>query len=480
MQALPKQFLISAQDLPVPEGWASTAFGPLIVKSAPELPITHFTEAGGRTVGLLLGWAVFAGSVVGNGYFSLPHSVMLDGFLDAACGRFICLFERDGDTFIIGDAGGLLSLVYSPEHKVACSTSTALQRAFPLEAEPEITAQFDLRSRHGWIPFGLTAWKSLYRLLPDHAVRISSWQAERVRDYPAPSENRSDAGAAIAKIAELVADNVNGFLAMGGSAAHITAGRDSRMSLACARPYAGRLTLETIRAPGDGAMIDVLVGQRLAKIAGIKHRAIDLEDASEEEKAAWLERTGYSVNDSVVGLVRTVEKHDQGHPVLTGTGGEVGRAFYWQDGDMAEHTIAPEALVTRLGFTATPVLVQAATQWLNTTPHQTLTQLLDIAYIEQRLGCWAGPSVYGHRIPVPTFSPFNTRDIYRLMLSLPADYRYAQRLCDDLVRHAWPALAGLQYNRAPGLLKLRFLKSELKRLLPASLKSRLKRILSPR
>ncbi|WP_308910194.1 hypothetical protein [Pseudokordiimonas caeni] len=472
--------MIAARRHPAPEGWGSQAYGGLTIVSAPELPVTWLTGPDRGKVGLLLGWAVFAGQALQNGQFSLPPGASLEDFLDRTCGRFMCLFEQDGDIFIIGDAGGLLSLVYSPEHKIACSSVTLMQRVVDLDAAPEIAEQFDLRNRQGWIPFGLTAWKAVHRLLPDHALRISTWQAERVRDFPAPTADKSDIGATITKIADLVADNVKGFLDMGGTAAHITAGRDSRMSLACAHPHAAQLTLETIRAPGDGAMIDVLVGQRLAKIAGIKHRAIDLEESSVEEKAAWLERTGYSVNDSVVGLVRTVEKHDQGLPVLTGTGGEVGRAFYWQESDLAERTISPDALITRLGFTATPALVTAAIQWLNTTPHQNLTQLLDIAYIEQRLGCWAGPSVYGHRIPVPTFSPFNARNIYRLMLSLPADYRYTQRLCDDLVAHAWPALASLEYNRAPGLLKLRFLKSELKRLLPASLKSSLKRILSSR
>jgi len=100
------------------------------------------------------------------------------------------------------------------------------------------------------------------------------------------------------------------------------------------------------------------------------------------------------------------------------------------------------------------ILVKEAANWLKELPTANLLEKLDLFYLEQRLGCWAGPSMYG---PVGSrflAYAFNSRQIYDKMLSLPADYRRAGRLSKDLIRLKWPELLEFPFNEPLGLLKL--------------------------
>jgi hypothetical protein len=108
----------------------------------------------------------------------------------------------------------------------------------------------------------------------------------------------------------------------------------------------------------------------------------------------------------------------------------------------------------RFSFPAVDILVKGASNWLSELPTANLLEKLDLFYLEQRLGCWAGPSMYG---PVGSrflAYVFNSRQIYKKMLSLPADYRREGRLSKDLIRLKWPELLEFPFNEPLGLLKL--------------------------
>lgn len=72
-------------------------------------------------------------------------------------------------------------------------------------------------------------------------------------------------------------------------------------------------------------------------------------------------------------------------------------------------------------------------------------------YWEHRVGCWAGPHLYGVAPTAVPVVPFVHRDVVDSMLRLPAEYRLQSRLADDLVRREWPDLDRVVYQRRPGL-----------------------------
>jgi hypothetical protein len=77
--------------------------------------------------------------------------------------------------------------------------------------------------------------------------------------------------------------------------------------------------------------------------------------------------------------------------------------------------------------------------------------VLDLLYVEQQLGCWAGPQQYGGQAPVKSAPPFCDRRLFDLMLSLPCEYRFAQRLAPDLIAKLWPELLMIPFNQDIGL-----------------------------
>ena len=70
--------------------------------------------------------------------------------------------------------------------------------------------------------------------------------------------------------------------------------------------------------------------------------------------------------------------------------------------------------------------------------------------IEQRLGCWGGPSYYGH-INQIRLAPLADRNIFELMLALQKEYRYAGYMPRDVIGSLWPELLTLPFNEPIGL-----------------------------
>jgi hypothetical protein len=99
---------------------------------------------------------------------------------------------------------------------------------------------------------------------------------------------------------------------------------------------------------------------------------------------------------------------------------------------------------------------------------------LDLSKIETIYGCWWAVAGYGHDLSVPTISPFFSRRMIDLILSLPLDYRREKGFLKDYMNALWPELMQLPINRAAGLARLRFLKTELRSRLPNSVKRALK------
>jgi hypothetical protein len=76
-------------------------------------------------------------------------------------------------------------------------------------------------------------------------------------------------------------------------------------------------------------------------------------------------------------------------------GGETGRAFYWSVREPEE--VRPEDLLRRCEAPVIPATLEAAQRWLDTLPafmRNSPGDILDLAYVEQRLGCWEANSRY--------------------------------------------------------------------------------------
>jgi hypothetical protein len=469
----PKQWLIARE---APAGFAVAAeIAGWRVMRAEGVPLISVIDAGGASAGLIIGWLIRDGAWIGDGEtLRLGPGESLDAALERACGRFVWIRpEGDGAHFGL-DAGGLLPAVWSPALGAVASTPAMLGKIGRIDPDPALEAVFDFPRRRGFFPFGLTPWRGVSRLLPNHELDLARMEAVRVRPagptQPLPDDERSLA-AACAEILDLVRGTVEAIVRRDGGVLYLSGGHDSRMVLAACRAVRDDLICETIGARGA---LEVAVAKQVADCAGARHERLDLIPASDAEIAAWLERTGRCIYDPVTRLVATAVRYDRGGHPMTGSCAEILRGSNWDAADLADDSVDLPLLLERVRMPPEGGIAEAGARWLAGLPPLPRTALLDIAKIEIIYGCWAGPSVYGHPIPRPSMHPFNIRRIYDLSAALPPRAKLGGEVYRAYMAAAWPALLQPPVNRAAGLNRLRFLKDELKRLAPKKLKLLLK------
>lgn len=391
-----KQFLFTDQDVLVPPHWESRQTGRWTLYSCPELPVSEIAN------GFLVGWKV--------------------GHL----GRYVEI-EVTGDDFRLRmDDCGFMSVVYSPEEGVACSTSGLI-------AAPD-GFRYDIPAKDYYYPFGLTGKEGIHRLLPNH--ELVNFEARRYRN---PTLQRQGDDRELAqRIADRLRHNVELICSRGKAEIDLTAGKDSRMVLAAAKNVLDRVTLVTTALPT--AAMDCAIASKLARRFGLRHEVRAFLQPTAEDLEQWQKDVGYCVAGGTWRAVTNSKNAPRDVIRVKGLCGEIGRGYWWSD-DMPS---IPE-LLRVMGLPADPAVVAAGERWLSGV-EGTPEQKLDLAYIEQRLGCWAGPALYGHHFHTVTMSPFNDIQLIEWMQQLSPDYRKAEKLAGDVVRRLWPELLKVPIN----------------------------------
>jgi hypothetical protein len=472
---LPKQFIISSSRHQTPHDWLRTLANGLFIERSPDVPLVS-VYIGSTRVAWFLGW--FSD---GARFFATDHSVHLDNLQDIdalterAAGRFVVVRPCADGISVRTDAVGLLPVVVDLLHRTVASSPAALALAYPQAVSNERRDAVVRADKTTWYPFGLTPYANVERLLPNQHVVLPDGAI-----YTTPRRAMSStahAGRVTASIFATTVGHIRALAAAGPIDAHLTAGYDSRMVLAATIAANVASDLVTFSLPNGVSGLDISTATRLASIANLKHRIVLFSSVSVAERQDWLWRTGNCVDDTVTDLCTTVRLNDTGRFTLTGSVGEVGRAFYWQHGDMDAESISAAELIDRLGFRASRLLMDRADRWLTSFSGSfQRPDILDWAYIDHRLCGWAGPSSVGHLVDKPTISPFNSNYTLSQMLSLPYDYRYLGSFSEAFIRLGSADLLSLPFNRGVGLRRLRHPRAELKALLPKPAIAKLKRL----
>jgi hypothetical protein len=224
------------------------------------------------------------------------------------------------------------------------------------------------------------------------------------------------------------------------------------MVLACARRHVRDMVFVTNESHNPEIHVDLQASRYLARRFGLKHIVRQREEASREELAEWFEQVGRTNAGAALLGVRMTNQYDPTRARLSGQGGEVGRAYYWRlrDPEDPQH-FSPDLLLNRMSLPANAALIQAAAAWIDGLPQGVDARtLLDLLYIEQRMGCWAGPARYGGRSAHMVFWPVDHRLIIRCMLQLPKEYARSEKLAEDVIRLEWPELLCIPFNEAFG------------------------------
>lgn len=427
-----------------------------VLETGADLPVHEVRDADGRACGRLVGHplqflpeggAALVGSVLQlNAVLVADADRFVEDAFRELAGRFLWVFEADGVARVYPDCAGQIPCVFDPESGVVGSSAHALldDAAYEERFDRGLYDRVGIDGL-GWFPGGVTAHAGLTRLLPNHYLDLADFTVHR--HWPrGPWREGSDPDAEARDLAELVRAQVGALVAYPERrvAQALTAGRETRMLLGCAREVAGLIDLVTVSA-GGSHQTDTVMARRIAAAEGLSHRELPRATASAAERANYLRRGGHCIADANARYFPSVRPIADSHVFVGGAGGEIGRGFFWRQGDTRETRLDGAGLMNRFGLPPEPRLIAAMEVWLAGLDGFDSLQILDLAYIEQRMGPWAGPQFCCDPTLV-RFAPLLSRRTAELMLGLPENWKRGEGMADAILQATWPELLRFPFN----------------------------------
>lgn len=434
---------------PVP---GARIFGPFSLEIGPDIGCFPVSDADGQDLGWLIGFPMdLAQGKIVDGPVQLRQSLSgdKDAFAETVLsglgGRFLWCAVLDGHARIYLDSSGLVPCVFDSNAQMAGSTAHALldEDSYQARFDKARFDHFDV-ARAGWFPAGLTAHQGVERLLPNHYLDLQSWQVKR--HWPSTSFDTPDTPQAIvAELIERIQDQFKALIAGDKTVVlTLTAGRDTRILLACARPFLGQIRFATVVGEDQHA-VDTVMARKIAAEYKLDFIELPRTRATQEAHDIYIRRGAHCVGDANAWYFPSVAPIARDHILVGGAGGEIGRAFYWRGSDRPDTELTATGLTGRMGFAQSPELTKRLESWLREVNEADMLRQLDLAYVEQRMGPW-GAAQFCNDPTIVRMPLFVTRRITELLLSLPEDWKRQEMLADEVMRQAWPELVRYKFN----------------------------------
>lgn len=459
------QFVLCQSLSNIPESWSRRTIGSWHLGFHSTLSVLDILGSDSTVIGWLLGYPIDSEAQLVREEVRFSFS---PGASDAAeqfetalytyGGRFAAILVSPQSTRFYVDPCGSLAAVFCREQQTVASTSTLIPYSEASKDNQELIDQVMIPGTDNWYPFGLTSRYGVERVMPNHYLDLNSWEV--IRHWPQEEiVTLTDAGAAVSEFVSLVKNNISAIAGHTPCHMELTAGRDTRILLACAREQIKNISFFTFVIPGRQGKIDCPVTAKIVKRFGLNHIFLPLEQASEDEWNEFLYRTGHAVEGRAVHFLRMYNRLDRQRPVLRGVGGEIGRGFHWPQGTTESSPVSASDILVHTGRLSHiwehKEVETRAQQWLDGLPLANSLTIWGLLYHEQYNGCWMGPKEYGYvNNNMFRIWALCQRRIIEIMLSLPTGYRRDNKLPIDIMKREWPELLRFPMNWHIGMKRV--------------------------
>lgn len=369
--------------------------------------------------------------------------------VDGLHGNWILITRKPLPRRLYTDFGCSLALVYSPDLQRAGSSALHVLGEARFEADlnhGRVERLVRAEGEHGWIAGTLTAHNGLWRLLPNHYLDLESFTAHRY--WP-----RDDFafGMDFEEAAQICAQDIRGFVEAAAQqyrlGLSLTAGYDSRIVLSGgARVPPERLHPYTFRVPG--LSVDTVTAPELCRRLGLSHEFLEILFSDEAGKAWWDRMVGYSVREVNRNTFPTLlgVKADL---TLSGIYGETGRIYLYRK-DAAIINSQPvnlESLLRRMALPRDPELLENLAGWIKPLMHLPSSVILDLAYVELRVGSWAVGQSPAQKAFSSVMMPLAQRRVQAAMIAVDPVRRGNGPLFHRIGTINWPEAMEIPINR---------------------------------
>jgi len=472
----PGQFVLTRAEVPLPEGWLSEKTGSWILARHPSLPRIRLVDDGGRGVGWFLGFPIDSGGVLlaDGSEVRLPWAPggfdgAVEAFVYGFGGRFLAAFVEGERKRIYLDPLGSLSFVFCAHQEIVASTPGLIPLDERTGDHVDLARDLGIPHTNAKYPLETTPRKNVERCIPNHYLDLENWT--RVRHWPGePLREEESVGETAVAVAAIVKRQIAAVVSRTPTYLRLTSGGDSRMLLSCSKAVADRLVLFTVPVKGDGARVDVDIARRIAKRFGLRHFVPEFRESNREDLEEFMDRIGYSTGE-LRGWESTsmFRQADPAYAQLDGALGALDRGQYYSPDDTADARIAPERLMKQCcQGPCTERTLPALRRWLDAAPPGMDTfRLLDLFFVEQEMGAWAGILPYAEGgDPGFILYPMCHREIVTRMMTLPTEYkrngflnyerprRGTPPFMREIISREWPELLEWPFNTPMGMTKI--------------------------
>lgn len=457
-------FLLTAAEHPVPvRHWRRTRIGPVHLSHDPRTPLA-IARSGPEWVALL-GRAIDLetwesdGPAVAEALLRARLSgreSMLER-IDMLSGRFAVFDGDDRSAHVQTDAAGMRGVFYRQGETFPCVASHAGLVAEVTGAGPSAFPDPELLRREHTayaLPGVATTFENVAMLTPNTELDCREGRVRRV--FPRTSQERRSTDEVIDALLPLLQGQLRVLTEREQLEVSLTAGLDSRTTLALTKPFTERLTYFTYDALGGrgpsrrGVEHDVEIAGRLAEAFGLSHQRIEVPSRTVAGPLGEvMERNSPRRSNPGMAASHRAEPGERGLHLRSNLY-EIGRAFWRGKRDYPKRLDGRDmsALLTK-NRSRKSEFSEAFEEYIAITEFdraQKLYDPVDLLYWEHRSGTWLNAHLTESDIAFDTFILVNSRHIYRLLLSAPLADRIDAEVFLGLARRTWPEVLEFPVN----------------------------------
>lgn len=377
--------------------------------------------------------------------------------IDALSGRYVVIDGDEHAAFAQTDAAGMRALFYQTDASSPCVASHAGLVAEHIGAGPSAFPDPErLReTEHAYaLPGRATPFAGVVMLTPNTELDLVEGVVRRC--FPREEQERRTTGDVVDAVLPLLRGQLAALTETDRLEVSLTAGLDSRTTLALTRPFADRLVyftydpVELQDSSRRGVEHDVAIATELAARFGLDHHRIEVKSYKPAEPLrSVMERN--SPRSSYPGLAAAHRDHTPERGLhLRSNLYEIGRAFYRSKREQPT-VLKPgymASLLTKRRSRSAPIR-EAFAEYVGATGFdeaQRLYDPMDLFYWEHRSGMWLNAHLTESDIAFDTFILVNSRLVYRLLLSAPLEDRITGAVFLELIRRNWPEVLDMPVN----------------------------------
>jgi len=378
-------------------------------------------------------------------------------------GRYVIIAHIDNKSIIFNDPVGYRQIYYSidEEGHIWCASQPgrigeAIERGEDEEIKNEIN-KLDLfkNTNEYWLPGELTIYRNIYHLMPNHYLDFNKKKVYRFWPkikYESVSLNDiiKDSSKLIQGILKSAANRFN-------IAFSVTAGADTRVLLAASKDIADEMHFYTHTRPDlDENGIDISIPKKILDDIGLEHHIIKFHENMDDNfkhyfyRNTQMPRVLKGMNAHT--LYQYFKKINKEMLVCNGEIGGIAKRFYRLPYFLPLNGKVLSILTLMPGSRSIEVSFD---RWLKSAKiaQEHGVHILDLLYLEGRIGNWSTMTTSEYDIAFDSLSPFNCRKIIQNVLYAPKKYRKsgAYYIHKALIQHMWPELLEYPINPSVGI-----------------------------